>query len=143
MGVLQSCRQFLGDFAQASIHLQGDVPDEQQLILLTDGDPPIPQVLLSSFEMCWRDDGSLTFAFVLAPSSVEADTLERSHSIFPACCPVSLQWCPGGGEAIHSEAIAQDLGHFCHIPILGIRVVHHDDHLADLKLHAFLVFSGD
>ena len=74
MGVLQSCRQFLGDFAQASIHLQGDVPDEQQLILLTDGDPPIPQVLLSSFEMCWRDDGALTFAFVLAPSAVKADT---------------------------------------------------------------------
>ncbi len=66
MGVLQSCRQFLGDYAQASIHLQGDVPDEQQLILLTDGDPPIPQVLLPSFEMCWRDDGSLTFALVLA-----------------------------------------------------------------------------
>ena len=97
MGVLQSCRQFLGDFARASINLQGDVPDEQQLIHLTDGDPPIPQVLLSSFEMCWRDDGALTFAFVLAPSLVEADTLERSHSIFPACCPVSLQWCPGGG----------------------------------------------
>ncbi len=73
MGVLQRCCLFLGDFAQASIHLQGDVPDEQQLILLTDGDPPIPQVLLSSFEMCWRDDGSLTFAFVLAPSPVEAD----------------------------------------------------------------------
>jgi hypothetical protein len=34
------------------------------------------------------------------------------------------------------------LGHFCHIPILGIRVVPHDDHLADLKLHAFLVLPG-
>ena len=64
-GVLQSCCQFLGGFVQAAIQLQDDIPDEQQLILLTNGDPPIPQVLLSSFEMCWRDDGSLTFAFVL------------------------------------------------------------------------------
>ncbi len=93
--------------------------------------------------MCWRDDGAFTFAFILAPSPVEADPLKRLHSILPACCPVTLQWCPGGGEAIHGEAIAQDLGHFRYIPILGIRVVHHDDHLADLKLHAFLVLPGE
>ncbi len=60
-------------FAQASILLQDDIPDEHQLIRLADVDPPVPQVLLLSFEMCRRDDRALTFAFILAPSPVKAD----------------------------------------------------------------------
>ena len=87
MRVLKCRRQILGDLAQASILLQDDIPDEQKLVRLAD--PPVPQVLLLSFEMCRRDDRALTFAFILAPSPVKADSVERSHSILSACCLVS------------------------------------------------------
>ncbi len=89
MRIFQSGRQLLGDLAQASILLQDDIPDEQKLVRLADGDPPVPQVLLLSFEMCWRDDRAFTFAFVLASSLVKADSMKCSHSVLSACCSVS------------------------------------------------------
>ena len=51
MRVLKCRRQILGDLAQASILLQYNIPDEQKLVHLADGDPSVPQVLLLSFEL--------------------------------------------------------------------------------------------
>ncbi len=68
-----------------------------------------------------------SLAFILAPCPKKSNPFESINSRFRRRLAIASQWGFDRDEAIHREAIVQHLANLRNIPVLGFRVVHHDD----------------